>query len=78
MELSLFGQVHMALDDLTTDKATAFCSGKNVQPADMTEARQTEVFDPANNLSEALQRFSPSLTHLDGLQICLVDGAQKS
>ena len=43
MELSIFGQVHTALDSLVTDKAHAFCCGKAVQPADLADARQVQV-----------------------------------
>lgn len=43
MELSLFGQVHTALDDLVTDRAVAFCNGKDILPANMTDAGQVQV-----------------------------------
>ncbi len=46
IELSPFGQVHSTLDSLVTDKAAAYCSGEEVQPANLTEARQVQVIHP--------------------------------
>jgi hypothetical protein len=41
--ITLFGQLHIALDDLVTENAVCFCAGKEVAYAEEKNERQTQV-----------------------------------
>jgi hypothetical protein len=41
--LTLFGQLHIALDELVTENAVRFCAGKEVAYVDARDEQQTQV-----------------------------------
>jgi len=50
--LTLFGQVHIALDELVTERAVLFCTGKEVVSVSEMDARQIQVKLPCPGFTD--------------------------